>query len=434
MTRRGSAEAGLAEAGRAEAGLSMTGRGAWVGTWSSALVGAAASGRSRTGFRDQTVRSIVRVSVGGRAVRLRLSNVFGAAPLRVSGAHIAVRLAGAATLPGTTRAVTFAGGERAVAIPAGGRITSDPVSLEVDDGADLAVSLYFRAATGPATWHPAALTTSYCSGPGDHGAGNAAAAFAHPDTSWYFLDGVEVQNPGVRGAVVAFGPSATDGIGSAPDANERYPDLLARRLRARPDGERLSVLNAGIAGNKLLADNGICGQSALNRFVRDAVEQTGVRAVILWEGNNDVATRPDMPLAEAVGAYQRLIGVAHAHGVRVIGATLQPHEGAGFYSPAGNRLREALNQWIRWSGAFDAVADFDRVLQDPRRPRRLRPAYDSGDHLHPNSAGYRAIAESVDLAALTGGEGPASAPDARAAGRGTDAAAGGRQSVILNTA
>jgi lysophospholipase L1-like esterase len=435
MTRRGSAEAGLAEAGlSATDRLSAAGRGAWVGTWSSALVGAAASGRSRSGFRDQTVRSIVRASVGGRAVRLRLSNVFGAAPLRVSGAHVAVRLAGPATVPGTAHAVTFAGGERTVTVPAGGRVTSDPVSLEVGDGADLAVSLYFRAATGPATWHPAALTTSYCSAPGDHGADTGAAAFAHPGTSWYFLDGVDVQNPGVRGAVVAFGPSATDGIGSAPDANERYPDLLARRLRALPDGERMSVLNAGIAGNKLLADNGICGQSALNRFVRDAVEQTGVRAVILWEGNNDVATRPDMPLAAAVGVYQRLIAVAHAHGVRVIGATLQPHEGAGFYSHAGNRLREALNQWIRWSGAFDDVADFDRVLQDPRRPRRLRPAYDSGDHLHPNSAGYRAIAESVDLAALTGGEGPAGASDARAAGRGRETAAERRKSAILNTA
>jgi lysophospholipase L1-like esterase len=162
----------------------------------------------------------------------------------------------------------------------------------------------------------------------------------------------------------------------------------------------MSVLNAGIAGNRLLADGGTRGQSGLRRFVRDAVEQSGVRAIIIWEGTNDVATRPDMPLSEVTSAYQRLIAVAHSRDVRVIGATLQPHEGAGFYSHDGNRLREAVNDWIRWSGAFDEVADFDLVLQDPRHPRRLRPAYDSGDHLHPNDAGYAAIARSVDLGAL----------------------------------
>jgi lysophospholipase L1-like esterase len=372
----------------------------WVGTWSCAQVRAAASGQSQAGFRDQTVRNIVRASVGGSAVRIRLSNVFGAAPLTVDGAHVATRRAGAATVPGSARAVTF-GGERVVTIPPGGRVRSDPVSLAVDDGADLAVSLYFARATGPATWHPAALTTSYRSDRGDFGAEAGAAAFGHTCTSWYFLDGVEVLNPAVRGAVVAFGPSTTDGLASTRDANERYPDELARRLLRLPGGRRLSVLNAGIAGNRLLADGGTCGQSALDRFVRDAVEQSGVRAVILWEGTNDVATRPDTPLSVVAGAYQRLIGVAHGHGLPVIGATLQPHEGAGFYSHAGNRLREAVNDWIRWSGAFDGVADFDEALRDQRRHRRLLAAYDSGDHLHPNDAGYDAVADSVDVAMLS---------------------------------
>jgi lysophospholipase L1-like esterase len=330
--------------------------------------------------------------------------VFGGRPLRVDRAHLAIRLAGAATVPGTGRVVTF-GGAPYVTIPAGERTWSDPVRLAVGDGTDLAVSLYVASPTGPATWHPAALCTGYLAA-GEHAADQGSEAFRQPNTSWFFLDGADVLNPEVRGAVVAFGPSTTDGIASAPDANRRYPDLLARRLGRLPPGMRMSVLNAGIAGNKLLADAGTSGQSALDRFARDAAGQSGARAVILWEGTNDVATSPGLPLGVITGAYQRLIGLAHSRGLRIVGATLQPHEGAWYYSHAGNRLREAVNDWIRWSGAFDAVADFDQVLRDPRHPRRLLPGYDSGDHLHPNDAGYRAVAESVDLAALTGaGEG-----------------------------
>jgi lysophospholipase L1-like esterase len=371
----------------------------WIGTWSCAQVSAADSGQSRDGFRDQTLRSIVRISAGGSAVRIRLSNVFGDRPLAVGAAHVAVRRTGAATVPGTSCAVTFAGRRTAV-IPAGQRLFSDPVPLPTEDGTDLAVSLGLPGATGPASWHPAALTTSYQAEGARHGADADGGAFTRASHSWYFLDGVDVVNPSLRGAVVAFGPSTTDGIGSAPDANERYPDELSRRLLKLPDGERMTVLNAGIAGNRLLSDNGTCGPSALNRFVRDAVRQSGVRAVILWEGTNDVATRPGLDLGTVAGAYARLIETAHASGLTIIGATLQPHEGAGFYTHAGNRLRETVNEWIRWSGAFDDVADFDRILLDPRHPRRLLPAYDSGDHLHPRHAGYDAIAGSVDLAAL----------------------------------
>jgi lysophospholipase L1-like esterase len=276
------------------------------------------------------------------------------------------------------------------------------VPLRTEDGTDLAVSLGLPDATGPASWHPAALTTSYQAEGAGHSADAGGGAFARTSRCWYFLDGVDVVNPSLRGAVVAFGPSTTDGIGSALDANQRYPDELARRLLKLPDGERMTVLNAGIAGNQLLSDNGTCGPSALNRFVRDVLQQSGVRAVILWEGTNDVATRPGLDLSAVTGAYTRLIEAAHGSGLTIIGATLQPHEGAGFYSHAGNRLREAVNEWIRWSGAFDDVADFDQVLLDPRHPRRLLSAYDSGDHLHPGHVGYDAIASSVDLTALTG--------------------------------
>jgi len=373
----------------------------WIGTWSCAQVSGAVSGQSRDGFRDQTLRSVIRISAGGSAVRIRLSNRFGVRPLTIGAAHVAVRRTGAVVVPGTSCAVTF-GGRRTAVIPAGQRLFSDPVSLRTQDGTDLVVSLGLPDATGPASWHPAALTTSYLAEGAGHGADADGGAFARTSQSWYFLDGVDVINPSLRGAVVAFGPSTTDGIGSAPDANQRYPDELSRRLLKLPDGERMTVLNAGIAGNRLLSDNGTCGPSALNRFVRDAAQQSGVRAVILWEGTNDVATRPGLDLGTVTGAYTRLIEAAHASGLTIIGATLQPHEGAGFYSNAGNRLREAVNEWIRWSGAFDDVADFDRVLLDPRHPRRLLPGYDSGDHLHPGPAGYDAIAGSVDLAALAG--------------------------------
>jgi lysophospholipase L1-like esterase len=376
----------------------------WIGTWSCAQVGGADSGPSRDGFRDQTLRSIVRISAGGSAVRIRLSNLFGDRPLTVGAAHVAVRRAGAATVPGTSCAVTFAG-RPTVVIPAGRRLFSDPVPLRTADGADLAVSLGLPDPTGPASWHPAALTTSYQAEGAGHGPDADGRAFARTSRSWYFLDGVDVVNPSLRGAVVAFGPSTTDGIGSLPDANERYPDELSRRLLKLPGGERMTVLNAGIAGNRLLSDNGICGPSALNRFARDVVQQSGVRAVLLWEGTNDVATRPGLGLGPFADAYTRLIEAAHASGLTIIGATLQPHEGAGFYSHAGNRLREAVNEWIRWSGAFDGVADFDRILLDPQHPRRLLPAYDSGDHLHPGHAGYDAIADSIDLAALAGDDG-----------------------------
>jgi len=373
----------------------------WIGTWSCAQVSGAVSGQSRDGFRDQTLRSVIRISAGGSAVRIRLSNRFGVRPLTIGAAHVAVRRTGVVVVPGTSCAVTF-GGRRTAVIPAGQRLFSDPVSLRTQDGTDLVVSLGLPDATGPASWHPAALTTSYLAEGAGHGADADGGAFARTSQSWYFLDGVDVINPSLRGAVVAFGPSTTDGIGSAPDANQRYPDELSRRLLKLPDGERMTVLNAGIAGNRLLSDNGTCGPSALNRFVRDAAQQSGVRAVILWEGTNDVATRPGLDLGTVTGAYTRLIEAAHASGLTIIGATLQPHEGAGFYSNAGNRLREAVNEWIRWSGAFDDVADFDRVLLDPRHPRRLLPGYDSGDHLHPGPAGYDAIAGSVDLAALAG--------------------------------
>lgn len=371
----------------------------WVGTWATADVAAAASGLSATGFADQTVREIVHATVGGSQVRIRLSNVFGAGPLLVDGVHVAVRDTGAAVQAGTDRQVTFSGAPT-VTVPAGERAVSDPVTLSVSDGEDLAVSIYFRGASGPATWHQEALGTNYYSD-GDHAADTDSAAYTQVTTSWFFLDGVDVLNSTVRGSVVAFGPSTTDGNASTAGANRRYPDDLARRLAALPSGQRMSVLNAGISGNQLLADGGNSGQRAIKRFERDVIEQTGVRAVIVWEGTNDIGSNPSINLEQITGAWQELIDMAHQHGIQVIGATLQPDQGAGFYTEAGNDVREAANQWMRTSGAFDAVVDYDRVLLDPSNPKRMLPAYDSGDHLHPNDDGYQAIANGINLQILT---------------------------------
>ena len=372
----------------------------WVGTWESAQVEPGTTGLSATGFADQTVRDIVHTSVGGSEIRIRISNVFGTTPLVVSDADVALRQSGAATVPGTTRQALFHG-KRSVTIPAGQREFSDPIRLAVGAESDLAVSIYFKQPTGPTTWHPEADSTNYYSTAGDYSAASAATAYTNTDSSWYFLDGVDVVNPAVKGAVVTFGPSTTDGNASTPNANERYPDDLARRLLALPKGQQMSVLNAGISGNELFADTGTDGQAAPARFLRDAIDQTDVKTIIIWEGTNDILGNGNLPLSDFTTVYQQLIDVAHAHGIKVIGATLQPTEGTSGWTPEGNTLREAVNNWILPSGAFDGTADFCTVLEDPANPAQLLPAYDSGDHLHPNDAGYQAIADSINLNLLT---------------------------------
>jgi lysophospholipase L1-like esterase len=273
------------------------------------------------------------------------------------------------------------------------------------------VSLYLRAPTGPVTQHTQARQVNYVAS-GGHALDPAGGAFATQTESWYVLNGVDVLAPARdRGAVVALGDSITDGVGSPLNANARYPNELARLFAARP-GPTMSVVDEGIGGNRVLSQPACCGQDAVARFRRDVLSQTGVRAVILLEGVNDIgqsqssgaftAPHTEVSAAQIVQGYARIIAMAHAAGLKVFGATLTPFKGARYWTPAGEVKREAVNRWIVSSGQFDGVIDFAGALADPAHPEQLAPALDSGDHLHPDGAGYRAMARAVNLAMLLG--------------------------------
>ncbi|MEU4805292.1 SGNH/GDSL hydrolase family protein [Actinosynnema sp. NPDC023587] len=356
------------------------------------------------GFDNHTVRQVVRISGGGPAVRIRLSNAYGSTPLKVTGATVARSAGGAAVRPGSVRHLTF-GGHRSTTVRTGGDLVSDVAFLPVEPLQRLTVTLYFAGRTGPATGHLFAAATSYRA-TGDHRADSSAAAFGEESGSWFYLSGVEtVDRTPRRDVVVAFGDSITDGAGGTADADNRYPDELAERLRGKKN-----VVNAGIGGNRVLNDSSCFGEKATARFARDALGQPDVRTVILLEGINDIGfsdfpfdcAKPDpvVTAAELVAGYRDLIRQAHAKGVRVVGATLLPYKGAIYHTEAGEAVRDEVNAWIRTSGEFDAVVDFDRATADPADPDALLPAYDSGDRLHPNDAGYRAMAREVDLSVL----------------------------------
>lgn len=374
----------------------------WTGTWATSPVEANEGFEpnwSLGGFADQSVRQVVRVSAGGDRARIRLSNAYGKTPLEVTGATIAHTARGASVRPGSVRQLTF-GHSRSTVIPAGGEIASDPARLEVDALDQLTVTLYFAKPTGPVTHHPFAIATSYRAS-GDHRADPSAAAFTETTHSWYLLNGVDVQGePARHGAVVAFGDSITDGALSTTDANNRYPDELAEKLRGR-----VGVLNEGIAGNRLLNDSTCFGEAGVKRFGRDVLGRPGVRTVVVLEGINDIHSsaiefecfvpNPKVTVPELIAGHRDLIRQAHAKGVRAIGGTLVPFKGFEGFTPEGEAVRDALNDWIRTSGEYDAVVDFDRALADPADADAMLPAYDSGDHIHPNDAGYRVMANAV---------------------------------------
>ncbi len=373
----------------------------WVGTWAASPQSAATSGApSVAAVHDQTIRQVVRVSMGGDTLRIRLSNEFGAAPLVIGAARIALSAGGGAIQPGTARALTF-GGDSSVKIPPRAPALSDPVVLHVPALADLVISLYLPDSTPTATYHELARATSWVSQRGNHTADDSFPA----DTttrSWYFLSGVSVRAPAGAAAIITLGNSITDGYASTVDSNARWPNVLARRLADARALDRLAVLNEGISGNRVLHD--VAGPSALARLDRDVLRQPGVRYVIVLEGINDIGWSAmaqyrdqDVSAAEIIAGHAQIVARAHELGLTIYGATLTPFEGAGYYTAAGEAKRAAVNAWIRTSGAYDGVIDFDSVTRDPGNPGRFLPAFDCGDHLHPNDAGYRAMGEAIRL-------------------------------------
>lgn len=354
-----------------------------------------------------TLRQVAHLSVGGTAVRVRLSDRFGTSPMLLGHVTVAVQAPGsptAAAEPGTVRNVTF-GGKPSAAVPAGHDLVSDAVRLPVSSGANLMVSTYLPNVSGPVTTHPEALQTSYFATDGDHAGDRSGSAFTGTTVQWHDLTGIDVLDRPARGSVVTLGDSITDGNQSTVDADRRWPDVLARRLLSLPPSGQAGVLNAGISGNRLLLDGGTMGVKALDRLGEDVFSRTAVCTLVVLESINDIQQSPhQLDPAKIEAAYRQIVGEAHARGIRVVGATLLPFKGFAVWSPTLEQTREAVNAYIRTSGTFDAVVDFDKVMRDPSDPLRMRPAYDSGDHIHPDDAGYQAMGDAVGLRLLFPGQ------------------------------
>lgn len=356
-------------------------------------------------FHDSTIRMVVHPSTEGSQLRIRLSNLRGSRPLDIGEASVAIQANGGVAVAGSMHKVTVSQA-KSFTISAGGEVWSDPIPMPVKAERNLLVSLYLPGQTGATSWHSDAFDTTYLSseGSGNHVGENEATVYTGIRTSWYVISALDVVSHD-DGTVVAFGDSITDGYDTPRSAYARWPDFLARRLA----GERqaMGVVDAGIGGNRVLTDvpNVNQGISAIKRFGHDALALPRVRAVIVMEGINDIGNNAgtdgsQLTSGQLIDGYRELIKQAHAAGVRIIGGTMLPDEGAGYYSESGEAIRQAANQWIRQGGEFDGVVDFDRAMRDPSHPEVLRASYDSGDHLHPNAQGMQAMANAVDLTLL----------------------------------
>jgi lysophospholipase L1-like esterase len=384
----------------------------WVGSWAAAQqLPEPQNSLAAEDLRDATLRQVVHLSIGGTELRVRLSNRFGTAPLRLASVHIA-RPSRAGTIDASSEKPLTFSGRPDVSIPAGAEYISDPIAFPAGALSDLAITIYFDVAPAGQTGHPGSRATSYLA----HGNMVSAAELpgARKVEHWYFVAEVDVSAPPQAAAIVTCGDSITDGHGAITDGNDRWPDVLAKRLEGGGSAtQMLSVLNEGIGGNRLLLDG--LGPNALARFNEDVIASAGVRYLIVLEGVNDIgmlsrngevpASQREEQVRRIIAAYEQMITRAHTHGIQVIGATILPFVGSEFYhpSPSTEADRQTINQWIRTPGHFDAVIDFDKVMRDPAHPERLLPALDSGDHLHPSPAGYVAMADAIPLTLFTSG-------------------------------
>jgi lysophospholipase L1-like esterase len=369
----------------------------WVGTWAASPLAM----QIDDPVANSTYRSIVHISLGGDTLRVQLTNEFGTTPLNVGAAHIALSAGEGKIQPGSDHALLF-NGRPAVMIPAGGMVVSDPVSIQAAPMADVVLSVYLpEQVVATPTCHQLGVSTNYIA-PGD---ATAAPALDNPRPlkSWCFVKGIDVRTSDKNaGAIVTFGDSITDGARSTPDANRRWPDNLFQRLHADKKTASLSIVNEGISGNRLLYDG--AGPNALARFDRDVLAQSGVKYLIILEAINDIGRivktgdpESTVTAADLIFAYSQMITRAHQHGIKVYGATLTPYKGAGYASPRGEEVRQALNEWIRTPGNFDGFIDFDKATRDSANPTLFSPTADSGDHLHPADAGYKIMSDSIDL-------------------------------------
>jgi len=393
-------------------------QGHWVSAWSTAVQTPLAfpGMPPLAAFDNQTIRMVIRPTIGGQRLRIRFSNELGATPLAIGGAHIALVKENGSIIPGSDRSLTFAG-ESSVNIPAGAPMLSDPTELAVPAFAEVAVSIFLPKKSAPSTFHLLGQHATYISGPG-----NFAAAEDIQDAkvtkSWYWLAGLEFWTTDKSATVVAFGDSITDGFGAKEGEYGDWPNQLAKRLAGVKGLPILAVDNEGIGGNRILYDG--AGINALARLDRDVLSQPGVADLIILEGINDIgwphmkpfpakegSPSPGNPFAaqavtasDLIQGMKQIIDRAHEHGIHVFGATMTPYKGADYFTEDGEVVRQAVNQWIRTGKAFDGVFDFDAAVRDPDHPAQFRDDMQSGDHLHPSSAGYKAMAASINLSSL----------------------------------
>ncbi|MFE9440956.1 SGNH/GDSL hydrolase family protein [Streptomyces sp. NPDC006602] len=395
--------------------------GVWVGTWSASPVGGE-PGTETDGMAGRSVRNVVHASIGGTSARITLSNLYGQSPLTITHASIALA-AGRKTAEAaaqTMRRLTFGGNTLAV-VPAGQQVLSDAVALRIPAGSDVLVTTYSPALSGPVTYHPRARQISYAA-VGDATKDVTGAAYTEQTEYWRYLTAVDVLSDEAEGTVVAFGDSLTDGVGSTKNANHRWTDLLAQRLRAAieagRDVPRYSVVNQGIGGNQVLADGlGLPhsrlpssggtpiaeNQAGVDRFARDVLGRPNVKIVVIDLGINDILRNPRLADPDAIlDGLRAMVGQAHARSIKVIGATLMPFGGHRGYTDARETVRRQINAEIRAGKVYDAVVDFDKAVRDPYNPRKFRSYYDSGDHLHPSDKGYERMAATFDLTDLNG--------------------------------